>query len=163
MTHHSDVNYQCRACGTGYIPLPGYPQCPKCSTLSAMIFSDFVEDALHSAIYNLWSHRNFDPGIWGTFTTGDAYYALAFDFLIFTAGALKVPQSKLLATLVTRTQAQELAEKFISGTNLEGQIFMADSFKHYCTALLLSPNFTQENQIKTFERIAAAWKRVAGR
>jgi hypothetical protein len=136
MTIHSGVDYKCEQCGADFVPITESPNCPKCSRASEVIFSEFIDEALRSALYNIGKYRSVVPPAWGIFGTGDAYYWITFQFISFISHELKTEEVEVLFRGFAENQAQSLASKFLSRFDFGDKSYLTEHMKVYLTSLL---------------------------
>jgi hypothetical protein len=138
MTIHSAVDYKCINCGDAFIPIPESFNCPKCGQKSETIFSEFIDQALGSALYNIERYGSVISHAWLTLNTGDTYYRLAFDFISSISKRQRKKEIIILSSKFNEHDAQSLASEFLSKINLGDNSYMQDYLKVYLTQLLLN-------------------------
>jgi len=138
MTIHSFVHYDCESCSTGFVPMETYPNCPKCSHKSPVVFKDFIEDTLGSASYNTFMSGSFMPVAWSVSGSGDYYYHIAFSFLAYVSKALGLKGIELYKkNHLSEGEALELTEQFLNSLNFGDNPYMAPAIRDYLFNLLL--------------------------
>jgi len=136
MTIHSGVDYKCKHCGAAFVPIPESPDCPKCGQKSEVIFSEFIDEALRSALYNIGKYGKVVPPGWGVFGTGDWYYWITFQFISFISHELKTEEIEVLFRGFSENDAQSLASRFLSRSDFGDESYLIDHIKVYLTRLL---------------------------
>jgi hypothetical protein len=135
MTVHSNIDYKCDSCGSLFIPLPGFNECPKCGYKSPEVFAQFTTKTLISARYNLVSYRSFVPPIWGTFNIGDHYYWTAFHFLYHAAKSLRFTKKDLISTVLSEDQINSLVTEFVGELEHGEQDYLETALRNYLSLL----------------------------
>ena len=94
MTLHIPYTHECPQCSAFYIPFDETVRCPSCGLQEdkSATFDTFVEQAAHSAQFNLQSYGSYIPPAWWVGTFGDHILHLLFPILEYHR-TLKVPKS----------------------------------------------------------------------
>lgn len=118
MTIHSVVQYECKNCGTSFVPIPEAPECPKCLSKSDTVSRNFVKATIDSLEYNL-CHYGLFVKTWLQLDIGNFYFFWAFRFLDFVSAELKVDGHYLLSRRLSQDQADSLASRFLEELRFE--------------------------------------------
>lgn len=164
MTSHSDVNYQCQYCHADFVPILEAPHCPNCGMKSEEIFSEFIDEALCSAIFNISRYKSTFPPVWGIFGIGDRYYAITFSFISFLSTQLKIEEKDALTKEYSENEAQSLVSQFLEPKDFENSNYLKTHLKVYLRCLLISAkvNLTHwgDEAIKPADEYQDPWDRI---
>jgi hypothetical protein len=136
MTIHSLVEYKCKYCGADFVPIPEAPHCPNCGMKSEEIFSEFIDEALCSAVYNISIYKSTFPSVWGILGIGDQYYAITFSFISFLSTQLKIEDKDVLTKEYSESEAQSLVSQFLE--DFGDSNYLKTHLKVYLRCFLMS-------------------------